>query len=173
MIPLFFLTHSQLKTTIHIKDDGQATLTHTGAYTAASRVLCSYTQSIPIQKSFIYQAPEFVNMDAPHQPTKAMDVYAFGSTLYMVCSRLVSLYISVKLMKPFLKVFAGTAPFDGRHRQLKTTIVEIGSNGHQRLPQPDGIGDGLWRVIQRCWGYDPATRPQMEYVVDALIALHS
>ena len=98
LIPLFFLTHSQLKTVIHIKDDGQATLTLTGAYTAASRVLCSYTQSIPIQESFVYQAPEFMNMDVPCSPTKAMDVYAFGSTLYTVRSCLgsiFSLYFSV------------------------------------------------------------------------------
>ena len=80
--------------------------------------------------------------------------------------------ISVKLMKPYSKVFTGAAPFDGRHRRLETTIVEISLHGHRRLHQPDGIGDGLWKIIRHCWEYDPATRPQMRYVVDSLIALH-
>ena len=81
--------------------------------------------------------------------------------------------ISVKLTKPYLKVFAGIAPFDGRRRRLNATIVEIGLHGHLRLPQPDGISDGLWKIICRCWGYDPVTRPHMEDVVGSLIALHS
>jgi len=110
--------------------------------------------------------------DAPRVPTKAMDVYAFGSTLYTV-RHLPAHILSAKLMKPYLKVFTGVAPFDGRHRRLESTIVEIGLHGHQRLPQPDGIGDGLWEIIGRCWKYDPVTRPQMEYVVGALVALHS
>ena len=70
-----------------------------------------------------------------------------------------------------MKAFTGVAPFDGIHRRLETTIVEIGLHGHQRLLQPDGISDGLWKIIRHCWEYDPATRPHMEYVVDELIAL--
>ena len=76
-------------------------------------------------------------------------------------------------MQPYLKVFTDIVPFDGRHRHLETTVVEIGLHGHRRLPQPDGISDGLWKIIRDCWEYEPANRPQMEYVVGALIALHS
>ena len=70
-----------------------------------------------------------------------------------------------------LEAFTGVAPFAGRHRRLETAIVEIGLHGHRRLPQPDDISDGLWEIIRCCWEYDPATRPHMGYVVDALIAL--
>ena len=84
LVILFHHTHSQLKSVIRIKDDGNVTMTHTGAYTAVCRVLLPHTQSIPLQKSFVYHAPEFVTMDAPYAPTKEMDVYAFGSTLYTV-----------------------------------------------------------------------------------------
>ena len=94
----FPVPHSRLKGVIRITDDGNATLIHTGAYTAARRVLCSYTQSIPLQESFAYQAPEFVKMDAPCTPTKEMDVYAFGSTLYTVRHHPAGT-LSVKLMK--------------------------------------------------------------------------
>ena len=76
-------------------------------------------------------------------------------------------------MKPCLKVFTGVVPFGGRHRLLKTTIVEIGLHGHRRLSRPDGMSDGLWKIIRSCWGYDPATRPGMDYVVGALVALQS
>jgi len=79
LITLFRLAHSPLKAVIRIKNDGDGTLIHTGAYTVASQVLQSYTQYIPNQESFPWQAPEFVKMDAPRVPTKAMDVYAFGS----------------------------------------------------------------------------------------------
>lgn len=72
-----------------------------------------------------------------------------------------------------MKVFTGVAPFDGRYLQLETTIVEIGLHGHRRIPQPAGISEGLWKIIRRCWEYDPVARPQMEEVVAALIALHS
>ena len=81
--------------------------------------------------------------------------------------------ISVKLMNRCLKFLTGAAPFDGRHRRIETTIVEIGFYGHRRLPQPDGISDGLWKIIRDCWEYEPSNRPQMECVVGALIALHS
>ena len=81
---LFLLTHSLLKAVIRIKDDGNAMLTHTGAYTVASRVLHPYIQSFPNRESFAYSSPEFLKMDAPRVPTKAMDVYAFGSSLYTV-----------------------------------------------------------------------------------------
>jgi len=83
LVALFCLTQPWLKAIIRIKDDGSATLIHTGAYTAACRVLHSYTQYIPNQESFTWQAPEFVKM-GPGAPTKAGDVYAFGSTLYTV-----------------------------------------------------------------------------------------
>ena len=72
-----------------------------------------------------------------------------------------------------MKFLTGVAPFDGKRRRLETAIVEIGLHGHRRLPQPDGMSDGLWKIIRRCWGYDPATRPQMERIVNALIALDS
>jgi len=103
-------------------------------------------------------------------PTEEMDVYAFSSTLYTV--RLHPAYIlSVKLMKPYMKVFAGIAPFGHKHWRLETAIREIGLYGHRRLPQPDGISSGLWGIIQGCWEYCPANRPHMKYVVDALTAL--
>ena len=153
-------------------EDGNATLTHIGAYTVASQVLHSHNHYIPNQESFTWQAPEFLTMDVPRVPTKAMDVYAFGSTLYTVRPHHPSTGILlVKLTNPHLKVFTGVAPFDGRYRRLATTIVEIGRHGHRRLPQPDNISDGLWKVIRCCWEYDPVARPQMECVVGALRAL--
>jgi len=166
----FRLAHSQLKAVIRIKDDGNVTLIHTGANTTAWRVLHLYIQSIPLQESFAYHAPEFVMMDAPRAPTKEIDVYAFGSTLYTVRHHPANI-LSVKLMKPYLKVMTGVVPFDGRYRRLETTIIEIGFYGHRRLPKPDSISEGLWDIIRGCWEYDPVSRPQMKSVVDALISL--
>ena len=107
-IIILFLPHSHPKAVIRIKDDGNATLTYTGAYTAASGVLVSYTQSIPQQESFTYQAPEFVKMDAPRTPTKEMDVYAFGSTLYTV-------RLTVTIMK-YVPLEADETLFEGRYK---------------------------------------------------------
>jgi len=84
LVFLFLRTYPLSKALIHIKDDSQATLVHIGAYTVGSHLLHSYTQFIPNQESFIWQAPEFVKMDAPCVPTEEMDVYAFASSLYTV-----------------------------------------------------------------------------------------
>lgn len=84
LIILLHLPHSYLKAVIRIRDNGNSTLIHTGAYITTCRVLYSYIKSIPLQESFTYHAPEFVKMDAPLAATKEMDVYAFGSTLYTV-----------------------------------------------------------------------------------------
>jgi len=173
LISPFRRTHSQLKGVVRIKDDGNITLIHTGAYITTCRILHSYIQWIPLQESFAYHAPEFVKMDAPRAPTKEMDVYAFGSTLYTVRHHPANnFFLSVNHVKPYLEVFTGVVPFDGRHRRLETTIVDIGFHGHRRLPKPEGTNDRLWEIIRGCWEYDPVSRPQMEGVVDALIALH-
>ena len=94
------------------------------------------------------------------------------STRYVaIAQAFLSLFL-IKFHETYPKVFAGVAPFEGRHRRLEMTIVEIGLYGHRRRAQPDGMSDGLWKIIRHCWEYDPVTRPQMEDVVDALIALH-
>ena len=115
-------------------------------------------------------------MEGPGAPTKAEDVYAFGSTLYTVRYRPASipLLFPSEAHETYLKAFTGVAPFEGRYRRLETAMVEIGLHGHWRLPQPDSISNGLWEIIRCCWEYDPAARPDMECVVGALNnCLHS
>jgi hypothetical protein len=78
---------------ISIKDDGNTTLTLTGAHTAARRALLHpHIQWIIGQE---YQAPEFVKLESLGTSIKETDVYASGPTLYKLNSKAV-------------------APFDGR-----------------------------------------------------------
>jgi len=86
-IPLvisFPLPHSRLKVVVHINGNGNAMLTYITAYVAASRILQSYTRLFPNQESSAYQSAEFLKADDHRVPTKKMDVYGFGSTLYTV-----------------------------------------------------------------------------------------
>lgn len=80
----FCVTYCHVQGSILVKDDGRATITNAAAYTEACGTLYPYIRCIPVQESFVYQAPEFIRMDNPGLPTQAMDVYAFGSTLYAV-----------------------------------------------------------------------------------------
>jgi len=79
------VTYCHVQGSILVKADGRATIANAGAYTEACGALNPYIRWIPVQQSFIYMAPEFIKRDNSGPPTQAMDVYAFGSTLYAVC----------------------------------------------------------------------------------------
>ena len=64
---------------------------------------------------------------------------------------------------------SGHTPFDGL--RLYNIVVAVARNGHLRLPQPGGITDDLWQLLQACWSIDPMHRPNIEDVERRLDAL--
>jgi len=70
-----------------ITDDGNVAVTDIAVYTEACRwLLFPSDRNVKIQRSFIYQAPEFLNpgTESFNPPTKPMDVFAFGSLILAV-----------------------------------------------------------------------------------------
>ena len=64
---------------------------------------------------------------------------------------------------------SGQTPFCGM--RLYNIVVAVARDGHLRLPQPGGITDGLWQLLQACWSIDPMHRPNIEDVEWRLSAL--
>ena len=70
---------------IMITDDGRPCLTDTGLKSRLSKAINNGT--CPIPSSWMYKAPEellFEYDPVSFLPTRAMDVYAFASTIYVV-----------------------------------------------------------------------------------------
>jgi len=70
---------------IMITDDGRPCLTDVGLNLCLSKVL--HTSTWPIPSAWMFKAPEELQFECDldlFQPTTAMDVYTFASTVYVV-----------------------------------------------------------------------------------------
>jgi len=137
-------------TNILIADDGHAMLTDVGINSAFVDFICVPCGRLPVALTTRYKSPGEVccSDDVPPRNT-ANDVYSFASSTY--------------------EVMSGQTPFGGM--RLYNIVVAVARNGHLRLPQPEGITDGLWQLLQACWSIDPMHRPNIEDVERRLGAL--
>ena len=58
------------------------------------------------------------------------------------------------------QIFSGKAPW-WEYKHLIPLLMDVKEGKRPRRPsQPDAplLSDGLWKVIERCWAQDPATR---------------
>jgi serine/threonine protein kinase len=138
---------------ILITDDRNVAVTDIAVYTEARRcLLFSSDRKVKIRRSFVYQAPEFLNpeTDTFDPPTKAMDVFAFGSLI--------------------LTTLTNDAPY--RERNLLHVLSEIMQHGHSGilLSSSGIISDDLLNLVRRCWAPNPIDRPTMGEVVAALVS---
>lgn len=137
-------------TNILIGDDGHAMLTDVGIHAAFVDFICVPCGRIPAAPTTRYKSPREVCCSDDVPPRNAAnDVYSFASSTY--------------------EVMSGQTPFDGM--RLYNIVVAVARNGHLRLPQPRGITDGLWQLLQACWSIDPMHRPNIEDVERRLGAL--
>jgi len=141
---------SHFQTNILIADDGHAMLTDVGINSAFVDFICVPCGRLPVALTTRYKSPGEVccSDDVPPRNT-ANDVYSFASSTY--------------------EVMSGQTPFGGM--RLYNIVVAVARNGHLRLPQPEGITDGLWQLLQACWSIDPMHRPNIEDVERRLGAL--
>ncbi|EDQ99207.1 uncharacterized protein LACBIDRAFT_335202 [Laccaria bicolor S238N-H82] len=145
-------------TNILIGDDGHAMLTDIGIHTAVIDFICVPFGRIPVAPTTRYKSPGEVCCSDDVPPRNAAnDVYSFASSTYE--------FNDLR----FEKIMSGQTPFDGM--RLYNIVVAVARNGHLRLPQPGGITDGLWQLLQACWSIDPVHRPNIEDVERRLGAL--
>ncbi|KAG8955877.1 hypothetical protein FRC04_006324 [Tulasnella sp. 424] len=105
-----------------------------------------FTTSETIKGTLRYMANE---LSAGEKPNLASDVYAFGGLI--------------------LTVMSGKPPFDGLlHQVILRRVIQDHppiQEDHPKLP-PD---DSLWKLMHRCWNYDPLARPTMGEVLLELL----
>ncbi|CAE6436257.1 unnamed protein product [Rhizoctonia solani] len=101
-----------------------------------------------------WMAPELV-IETSHQRSKRTDVYALG----MASSRI----------QTFLEVITGAPPY---YPECRIDVQVVGKLTQKALPErllkyfPDNQqGNEVWKLLVRCWDYDPALRPTAEVVL--------
>jgi len=137
---------------LFVTDQGHATVVDALVYTLAKQFLLPPDTNAPLalRGSSAYQSPELLSTTCA-QPMKATDVYAFASTVFAI--------------------FTGSAPFSAANScNTGAVAVEDLLSRHLQIKKPaSGIMcDGLWELLQSCWACDPARRPTMGQIVDAL-----
>jgi serine/threonine protein kinase len=102
----------------------------------------------PIPSGWMFKAPEELSFEcepASFMHTQAMDVYSLGITIYTII----------------------TSKFPFPARPEGRGVKEIMSRGHI-LNKSTEIGDPLWKILFRCWSFDPGNRASMTTVTAEL-----
>lgn len=116
---------------------------------------------------WMYKASEELQFGTRSPQT---DVYSFASTVYSV-SRPELSEKSSSLMAHVGQIYTGQPMFaqnsSGRWALHLRSLVE---QGHIIVfaVKPNGMEDGVWRIVRDCWARDPHRRPSMAMVVERL-----
>lgn len=95
-------------------------------------------KQIPIK----WTAPEALNYG---KYTSLCDVWSFGVLSWEVFSR-------------------GGTPYSGLSNTRSRQMISAG----YRMPAPEGTPDEMYRLMRRCWEYEPERRPHFEEICDLL-----
>lgn len=98
-----------------------------------------------------WMAPEVIQQR--NNASMHSDVWSFG----MLC----------------LEILTGNIPYSHIRRDV-AVLTEIENS--RTPPRPEAevsreVSDGMWSLLQRCWGKDPKARPSMSYVRGQLLNL--
>ena len=89
--------------------------------------------------------PESSDLD-DSQPTRESDRYSLGMVI--------------------LEVLSGQVPFALHEDPIVAQKVIEGH--HPERPEGEWFTDDLWRILERCWSYQPRDRPTVEVVLECL-----
>ena len=155
-----------------ISDNGSALLNDVGLNACIFKA--TYSDVTPIPAGWPFKAPEELLHDyepAAFMHTKAMDVYAFASTMYTVSSCCLLKFMN--FIGPVDTLFADRY-LPSKHpyppQPYGGGIMRIMSQGHA-LERSTKITDALWDLIQRCRSYRPEDRPLIAAVEGALVTM--
>ncbi|KAG1721533.1 kinase-like domain-containing protein [Suillus lakei] len=128
-----------------VDDSGHPRLTDFGLATVAGDEGLQWNSMTP-GRNFAprWRAPEVLGVghagDIVVRPDFKSDVYSFGSVMFFIIS--------------------GVKPWEGNHANQITIALSRGTTP----ARPDNIGDGHWNLINRCWSWDPAGRPEAKQI---------
>jgi len=151
------IIHGDIKASnILINDEGRASLTDFGLSiilrpSRIRKTTGTWHFMVPdsIETEAIrWHAPELLESDMEDGTsiqwrTKATDVWSFGMTV--------------------VEIFTGRVPFFHLRNDAKVVVAIMAGDRPKREDCPTIKAD-IWRMIERCWAYDPNQRPSMANV---------
>ncbi|CUA75191.1 hypothetical protein RSOLAG22IIIB_05756 [Rhizoctonia solani] len=140
------IIHCDLKgANVLVSDEGIPCLTDFGTSLVSDRTL-GFTQTTSGPAFTVrWSAAEIIEETSPH--TEASDVYALGMTIY--------------------ETMTGKAPYHGKGETNVMLLVTVKKEFPERpesIPNDGGSGDDLWKLLVRCWSFDPTLRPSADEV---------
>lgn len=84
-----------------------------------------------------WRAPEVIGVEYnPERPTFMSDIYSFGCVMFFIAS--------------------GDIPW----KEKKTHQICIALSQKATHPRPNNMPDNHWKLIQKCWSWEPGHRPR-------------
>ncbi|CAE6433404.1 unnamed protein product [Rhizoctonia solani] len=144
------IIHCDLKgANVLVSDEGIPCLTDFGTSLVSDRTL-GFTQTTSGPAFTVrWSAAEIIEETSPH--TEASDVYALGMTIY--------------------ETMTGKAPYHGKGETNVMLLVTVKKEFPERpesIPNDGGSGDDLWKLLVRCWSFDPTLRPSADEVTTTM-----
>lgn len=116
-----------------------------------------------------YMAPELLNPSGfglkNSNTTKKSDMYAFGVAAYQVR---IACFIPGVATEGGIQVFTGQQPFSGAKDGVIIYNIVTGERPDRPLGPNEWISDEVWSLISRCWSPSWASRPNINFAVNAL-----
>ena len=176
----YYVFKHDSKEHILIGDDGQACIANTGhtsiaptGFTISKLNIASGTWSLN-ELRWRWAAPELQRPDeygmSKVVATKPSDIYGMGMVVYEVsyCNPFVLLWYLISA-----QVLAREVPF-GEYPDL-VVLTEIQNGKRPRRPVNEaspGITDSIWMLLEQCWDWDPAYRPNSTHVLNTIRKIH-
>ena len=164
-----------LKEHILIGDSGQACIANTGHICivstgfAASKTLMASGVSLDVFR-WRWAAPELQRPDEYDMTevvaTKSSDIYGMGMVIYEASRRnlLVSLWYLISA-----QVLTRDIPFHGYTDSAVLAKVQSGEKpGKPTNALSLGITDSIWMLLEQCWDWEPACRPDSPHLLNVL-----
>lgn len=144
------IVHGALKgNDVLVNNIGRACIADFGLSTV--RTTSGFNESISVSTvygaAYYHVAPELLELGS--SPTKASDVWAFGTVCYEVMTRKLPYHECTNDFQVFQKLFAGITPSRPE------------SNPDSDL---DLIGDEMWALMVKCWVRQPDLRPTLREI---------
>ena len=160
--PRFTTILTGIQPNILVDATGQARITDFGLATITQNLDSIRCASGDQGYTARWTAPEILNEEGTY--SEEADVFSFAMVMVEVCYR--SPPVCRIIAYPSTQVFTGAVPFG--NCLPAAAMLAIMSGGRPPRPVHPALTDGLWTMMQLCWGQDPHSRPEVFKVFEVL-----